>query len=349
MIIIAVWIIAAFTFIQLGVLGYILIRKKRINDFQNRVQELYEKLLPPFIRYISGIEKTEPDLPDSHKLRLEVLQKILNGFSKTLRGESEQKRIHEIAESHLALSYREDLKSRTWSKRVNALFFIEDFHIQSLKKAVWDHLKLLKEEDEEFRQALRVLAVLKDERLPIYLFEKDSIEIGLMKELLRRFNCEQIKTIENKIRESSGKEHETILLAFISFCGEDKYLDQLPFVEEMLTDNRKEVRLKALKSISSYQYTSKQENLTEFFQSEHWEERMYAAKITGIMSLQKLSRELISLMSDEVWWVRFAAAEALWKLPDGEILLEFVANEHEDKFARDMARQTMTQGNGGMQ
>ncbi|RKL67910.1 hypothetical protein CR203_05230 [Salipaludibacillus neizhouensis] len=338
------WVIASLVVllvIQVALFIYILISKKITLNYDEKVETLYQNLLPSYIEIVQDTSQLEPRLPENKKYRKDVVEKLLVRLSEVTAGEGEKARIRKLAETTLLDAYIKILEKGSWAERVNTLFYIEDFGMISIKDHVWQHLGRVESDDEneEYRQTLRVLATIYPEKFLTFILEKDTISESLAKELFRRLDEGSLMEMEKR---TSGKTPIAFKLAFIVLCGEMKLNQHLPFVERCLFDEQKEIRLKAMKSICSYQYFSKTEQLKEFFESEHWEERMYAAKIAGVMELTKYRDHLVDTLADPVWWVRFSSGEAISKLPDGEILLEYVASQNEDAFARDMANQMLT-------
>ncbi|PPA69299.1 HEAT repeat domain-containing protein [Jeotgalibacillus proteolyticus] len=335
------WVAAALFSIQLMLLVYLLITKKRQLNFEGRTNKAYHSIIADYLAFLTGEAEKEPELPKSQRVKQEVLERLLSRFSENTITVLEKNRIQLVAETHLANIYRMRLEKGAWSERVNALYFIEDFRMLSLKETVWSHLSKQEAADEEYRQTLRVLASFHDERLMEYLVKQEALSIGVFKELFRLLPFEAFNDLVVEL-EKENTIPIALQEAFIAYCGESGNYGYLPFIERKLKDSNKEFRLKALRSLCLFQYCSDQEYIKILFTSEHWEERMYAARLAGIMRLSEYRDDLLKLASDTVWWVRFAACEAIKKLPDGEIFLEFAAATHEDPYARDMAKQMKT-------
>jgi len=104
--------------------------------------------------------------------------------------------------------------------------------------------------------------------------------------------------------------------------------------------------LKAMSSLCHYKKMSNPAILSHFFDSEHWQERMYAAKLTGACHFDQYTPHLIYLLSDNVWWVRFAGAENIKIFKDGNKVLEQVSTDHADSYARDIAKHMLTREGG---
>jgi len=346
MIQIALWTAGSLLLIQLLLLVYILINKLSQAHFETKVEDVQMKIQAKYLSYISGDATIEPRLPKSEKIYVEVLERLLNGVADNTTNLFEKKRIQEIAQTHLSTIYQTKLTDGSWADRINALYFIEEFMLIDLKEKVWEHLHSLRDEDEEYRQTLKVLASLQDERMIGYIVRQGEISIGLTKELFRRFTDTSFHKLLTELEKKDQIVPESIELAFIDYCGESGNYEFLSFVEKKIDDPRKEVRLRAFRSLCQYQYCTDTAWIRHFFASEHWEERMYAAKLTGIMTLTEYNDDLVFLAGDQIWWVRFAACEAIKKIPDGEILLEYVSTHHEDLYARNMAQQTLTMKEG---
>lgn len=72
--------------------------------------------------------------------------------------------------------------------------------------------------------------------------------------------------------------------------------------------------------------------------------RAVAAQTTGALREPALVAELQALLADAAWWVRANAARALFDLgAEGAAALVEVLERSDDRFARDMARRTLTE------
>ncbi|AOM83641.1 HEAT repeat domain-containing protein [Salisediminibacterium beveridgei] len=333
--------------IQVLVLVYILYKKSKAKRFEAKVEKYFTKNLSAYLSFISGEHMHEPRLPESGDLKKEILERILNEVSGNSSDPEQLSNIQRIAQSHLSERYETTLLKGKWADRVNTLYFIEDFKMTNVSGQVWQHLTKIQNKDEEYRQTLRVLASFQDERLIDYLIQEQDISLGLIKELLRRLNSGSFEYLVSLIEDGDTDVPQVIEEAFISYCGESRNYEFMRFVERKIEDDRKEIRLKAFRSLCNYQYTSDTNSIKAFFSSEYWEERMYAARLSGIMNLEEYISDLIRLAGDSTWWVRFAACEAIKINPGGEDILHSIVSGHEDSYARDMAKQTLTM-KGGM-
>lgn len=304
-------------------------------------------LKPQFQQYVAGTEPIEPALPATKKNRFKLMETMLDEFLAEELKEEQKARVQLLAEKHLTNHYRRALKKGQWAERINALYYIEDFRLFSLKEDVYQHFMKITKRDEEFRQCLRTCAILQEVRLMDTAIESRNLSFGMIKELLYRLDDNLLKmTLERmQLKEDIS---ENMLYAFISFSGEHQIDMIFPFVEKKLRDERKEVRLKAMSSLCNYKKMADPSILSEFFDSEHWQERMYAAKLTGACHFEQYKPNLIYLLSDNIWWVRFAGAENLKVFKGGNQVLEQVSADHADAYARDIAKHMLTRGGGNL-
>ncbi len=337
MITVILWISGAFLLLQVIVLLYLSVSKQKGIRHDQKVHQIYKHVLVDYLAYLDGETDQEPSLPQEEQIRVKVLEKLLSGYASNIKGAENEQRMRRTAERFLADHYRQVLKKGSWAERVNTLFFIEDYQMKLLQKDVKNHYLSLKEKDEEYRQSLRVLATFGDDSVLQMLKSDETISIGLMKECFRRLPAASIETLK-KDQEMPVQ----VKLSLISYFGETGYYEHLPYVELHIIHEEKEVRLKALAALCQYRYISSANKISPFLTSEVWEERMYAARLSGLLQLTRYSTALMKLAGDPNWWVRFAACEALKQMPDGEILLTFAAEGHEDLYARDMAKQLQT-------
>ena len=345
MLMVFVWVVIVLLGLQLMLLALLITSKIRLLRRDGVVEEQIEAVSPHFIAYIEGTTNSAPELELGLKWRISVAEGILNRISSSFEEEAAKKRLSELAEKYLSSHYRSTLKGGKWADRINALYFIEDFHMMSLRQDVYVHYQSLRKHDEEFRQCLLTATSLQESRLLKDILEHESISTGLIKEILFRLDDTYLEEMMRRV-ESDAVTSEKVLYAFITFLGEQKNRRFYPFIEGKLCDDRKEVRLKAMSSLCDFEEFSNPHLLAPFFTSEYWEERMYAAKIAGACGLTQYQSSMIELFSDSVWWVRFSAADNIYKFQEGDALLAQVSHEHSDDYARDIAKHMLTRRGG---
>ncbi|REJ10401.1 HEAT repeat domain-containing protein [Halobacillus trueperi] len=342
MVAIVMWTVIFLFIVQLCLLSALVISKIQSLKEEQLLSTYMETYEEPFFAYLERKTEEYPHLLSDIRYRVLIVERVLNRFVDQREDGIEYTRVRETAQTHLAHAYRLFLKNGSWSQRVNTLYYIEDFDMVDLKLDVWHYFNRLPVQDEEFRQAVRLLATFQDERVIRTILNSETISQRLVKQVLRRFKEDLIQQMMRVIEDEPGRVPRHVHLAVVSFCGEKGSLDHLPFIERMLRFPSKEIRLKALRSLMELKACTHTEQLDSFYISEVWEERMYAAKIAGRLKLESSQDALLKLAGDSEWWVRYAACEAMKKLPDGDRLLDYTYHHHEDRFARSMARQHLT-------
>jgi len=170
--------------IQLLILALLIGWKMKNLALENEINEKLETLKPQFREYIEGRRQVEPVLSPTGKSQFKLMEKMLDEFAAEDYQEQQKARLHLLADKHLTEYYRQALKKGQWAERVNALYFIEDFRLFSLKEDVYRHFMKISKRDEEFRQCIRACATLQEVRLMDAAIESKDLSFGMIKELL---------------------------------------------------------------------------------------------------------------------------------------------------------------------
>lgn len=336
-----VWVIGILLILQIMLLTGLAGWKTVMIRNEGKINAEISKLQPQYKEYVAGSLISHPDAPAKNRFQAATVERLLESLVHTDATTQYGKRITELAHRHLSERYRIVLQKGTWAERINCLYFIEDFKMEELKDELYVHYKSLHKRDEEYRQCLRAAAVLGEGRISGAFFAEPPLSIGFIKELLVRMDAEMLSDLAEHI-ETRKEVPQNLLFAFITFNGEQKNQAFFPFVEQMIHDERKEVRIKAMKSLCDYEKMSNPSMLAGFFKSVFWEERMYAAKLAGACKLDEYKKPMAQLFSDPVWWVRFAAADNINGLEGGPLLLKDIAATSNDAYARDIAKHMLT-------
>lgn len=335
------WMIGILLVLQLVVLAGLIGWKAVMLRNEAKINAEVARLEPQYRDFVAGSRLGHPEAPAKNRFHLSIVERLLEGMVHAKAHPDNGRRITELAHRLLTDSYRTILKKGTWAERINCMYFVEDFRMLELRQDLYGHYKRLDKRDEELRQCLRTVALLGETRINDALFGEPPLSIGFLKELLARMNPAMLSDLAQHI-ESRKEVPQNLLLAFITFNGEQKNEMFFSFIEKMIQDERKEVRIKAMKSLCDYEKMSNPSLLAGFFKSIFWEERMYAAKLVGACKLEEYKKPMALLFSDPVWWVRFAAAENINSLQDGSLLLKDIAATSKDAFARDIANHMLT-------
>ncbi|GAE25426.1 hypothetical protein JCM9140_1421 [Halalkalibacter wakoensis JCM 9140] len=329
--------------INLVLLLYLLFQKQIAQQHARKKEALTVEL----IKVVEDVARGRiEDIPLKYKrtsLFYSVLEETISHYLQIFNDEQAKKHLKVLCQSEFTSIYRKRLKSGVWSERMNALYYTEEFEMTSLKNEIWNYFQTNRASIEEKYQMIRTLAKLNDKRIVEQVKKSPNWPTFLLKECFRRFEISMLMYLmKNHLEELN----ENVQLALLDIAMETKEQSFLPFFDQLLFSEFQEVRVRALKAISEYEHTSKEEELTIFHQSEFWVERMMFARVAGQLKRKRYSSALVTLLSDESWWVRQAAAEALANYEDGLLILEYVYETSDDPFARDTAYQWLGEAVG---
>ncbi|WP_064093296.1 HEAT repeat domain-containing protein [Rossellomorea aquimaris] len=320
-----------------GLLLYLILRKKKYNRRLRRKEILKSKLSPYLQNHFLHNVEFKTRILQNDPLFFEVLEDLLNHFGMIMKSEETENKTQVIAREFLSEYYVVRMKHPRWSIRMNTLFQIEDFRIDTFRPNLWNRFEELSNNDAiERMQIIKTLASLQDHKLISFLLVSphpfSKVEY---KEVLRRLN----DNVLISFIDSFSKLYEPFQIALIEFIGEQNDIHYLPFVEAQVNNPSLEMRLSTMKTLSSLGYMNDYNKILPLSKSTNWEERMIFARLCGSIKKERSKSTLIQLLEDESWFVRNAAGEALSQYNDGNYILTHIVQSHQDPFAKDMALQ----------
>lgn len=301
---------------------------------------LKEQLKVPLLDYITEGNVSRKFQLDS-ELKMKAAEAVLSNYSQIIEGEREKKNITSFAEHYLQEYYAANLKSRTWSKRMNALYYIEDFRLTVLQEAVLDIATRQRASLEERVHALHILASFQYSQLfQLLTADQRPLSDHEYRNILLR--------LENKEFESFilGFQHcpDPLKWAILDVIGINKDITYTSFVENVFHSNQGEVCVRAIKALASIGYVENVKLYLPLSNADQWQYRMLAAKLFGSLKDSSLVPVLTKLLHDPAWYVRSQAAQSIMMNPDGKNILQEVLIKSQDPFARDMAWEWINKG-----
>lgn len=120
--------------------------------------------------------------------------------------------------------------------------------------------------------------------------------------------------------------------------------EEAPALEKALKDDDIDVRARAADSLGRIKDSGSRQALLAALDDPEWEVRSQATKALGHIGDGRDAPRLVQCLRDREWWVRQNAAAALREMgEEGEVpLIEALWDE--DRFAREMAAQTLEEG-----
>lgn len=332
-----IWLVVGMVAFQLFLLGYLVLKKIIRQRKEKRLEEVYMNTLTPFVDYVADPENSDfHSLLESLKEREVILERLLNHYISVTKDSASSPILQRLSKRYLSKKYRNQLTSSSWSTRMNTLHYIEDFKVSGLADNLLQRLQQTKQWTAEAQQLCRALAALNDERVLEEMERFSDLPTRHYVDVLMRFNEE---ATQHSLQKGLSQGNASFMQAALIYIGQKSVSSFLPQVEQMLKSEKNELRIQALKTIQRLEYISDPQVLAVFFSSENWVERMLVARISGVLRLSRYQRELNMLLGDSVWWVRYAAAEAFTNFNNGDLILTHLSEEHEDRYARDMANQ----------
>lgn len=314
-------------------------RKKKMSAKEQDITLHYEALTDAFSSYmVDPSEDLFIEELRSNPHQTVVLERLLNGYVSVTKGGVQSPLVAELSEEFLSAHYARQLSDKNWAIRMNTLYYIEDFHMQSLQPVLKEKLSRSSQLDLETQQLIRTLASLDEPATISVLAGYPDAPVRLYTDVFKRLS-EKTRLEELDAALRNEPPNKALKHAAMSYIGMSGLIAFLPRIEDELKSGEGELRIQALKAILHLQYLTDPELLAPFLQSASWPERMYACRIAGKLQLSRFKENLSTLLGDPVWWVRYSAAEALVQFSDGDILLAHLSADHPDRYARDMAAQ----------
>lgn len=279
-------------------------------------------------------------------LRREAIQDLLLQRLLATRSKTEEQRILEFAELQYAAAYRDALKSRRWSKRMNALFCIERFRMKSLIPELRDLLKSPKCTENERFLIFRAFAVFgpKDEVIP-YLVQSEALysDKQLLHLLLPLAN-EGLEELGGAFHQLPIRLQRSIVDIFRMHNARSQAV--LNLLEDRMIAEDDELRIRCLHAIANFGYMSPQ--ATERFLARIEQgttasssERLMQAKLMGTIREERYLPHLERLIGDPDYLVRQQAGESLSRYKSGLVTLQRISLTSPDRYAADMASEIL--------
>lgn len=277
--------------------AYLLEKEDRWYDYLVGNIQLDDRLIPKDVDDIVAIER------------------IFLSYIKNLSSSSIRKNIKSFSNEYLSDYYKKLLHSKKWSIRMNALYRINDFHIDSLLDICGDLPvdKLSMEENYE------LLAIYSKFDRHVFLSEISNLTIDFSeyeyKKLLLALEVEILKSL----MEIEDRLPLNCQYAIVDVLAFKKDLDYVPYLESSLDDNNPEIRIRSLKAINEIGFINDFEKYKKFFDSHIWEERLMMAKLFDKFPFSYVELYLEKYLEDESWLVRQQTLDTINKLKSGKV------------------------------
>ncbi|MFC7364089.1 MULTISPECIES: HEAT repeat domain-containing protein [Bhargavaea] len=266
---------------------------------------------------LRGIETASQELVPSDEAELAAVEEIFRAYLTNVSGDKIKERIQEFADVHLAPFYRKKLKSRNWSERMNALYRIEDFGMESL---IGDVRRLERKKltaDERFQ-----LHLIDLQFRPDGFMERNATRLGDLSEYeARQLFFLMPEHVFNETVAMFGKLAPVLQYGLIEVLGMRQDLMRLRFLEELLDSSDPEIRIRVLRAIDAFGIRTPDRILERAFDSPVWEERFLGARMLRRVPADEAARYASRMRDDPSWLVReeIRALSVRQRSPEGKM------------------------------
>ncbi len=304
---------------------------KKIKAYVRNKQDLW-------YRYFNDEISLSPELIPNNDIEIQAIEVIFLAYVQNISNPTVKEKIRDFSNQYLREYYLKLLSRNKWSLRMNALYRIISFEIDSLAdecKKMGKRPRLSRDE----RYQLLVIHSMFDEADFVEGFSSLSTKLSEYeyKKLLIGFNTDILKQLTSQMSEFP----EQYQYYLIDVLGINRDLDLMPFLEGNLSHKNPEIRIRSLKAINEIGIVDDLDKFLIFLDSAIWEERLMLAKLLWNFPLEQVYPYLEQLLQDENWWVRFHAARSIGNSKDGESWLRRFIETAQDQYAIEMALEVL--------
>lgn len=337
--------------LMLLMLFYLIERKSLRLRHLGQVAEAVAELENPSSalgRYLITGERSRSLTASALGIRREAMEEALLNRLAISSSQSERERVYALAEDYFADEYDLLLGSRRWSERMNTLLHIEKFRIQSCKPKLLERLRSLgrgqASDDERFLLVRTLASLHQPEALEELRASSDRFSELQLMQVLRPVKGE----LQDRLVNEFGTLPARIAYALLDTLrlANIRTEEVLQLFERCLLSDDAEMRVRALKALANFGYMTREAaDLLEPRMREGstatWPERLMQVRLAGAARDDRFIPHLERMMADPSYEVRREAAASLSKYRDGTERMRRIAEEHPDRFAREMAAETL--------
>lgn len=345
----ASFILLLITLVVLTIVVYHLRNKIKEKKYSNKKKKWEHYLF----KYLAGeiTIKEAAGLMDSNYF---YLYDFIKPYLKNLKGDDFEKIKKLLKENGMNKFFLEKLKNGRKDEKIKAAVFLGK--IKSEKALPL--LEIYLDSDNKDLQTVSIWAVadigarrLFFKVLKLTLKER-RFTFEILTEILIRFGrdiCGQIEDFlkdnfyrENKLEIILGVPEYQVLALFYDIFGYFRYYPGVQLMEPILTpDCNDEVLIHIFKALVKMEYPV-DKDLSPFLKHDNWVVRSQAARYTGVIKAEGYLEELLFLISDSNWWVRYYSAWAILKTGQIDVLKDIIKSE---KKGKEMSKYVLAQNN----
>ncbi|MEE1131494.1 MAG: HEAT repeat domain-containing protein [Caryophanon sp.] len=329
--------IAALLVVIIAYIGYKRFKQQRVFAARDAYIKRYETT---WYRYLVLHEPFDDAAIPKTKGAFLAVEQLLLSYVDNVSDARIEAKISDFAKRYLYNYYRHMLAQHKWSRRMNALYRIDDFQMDTLLApciALYDKKSTTREERYTL---MAIFANYAPQTFAHYLYTKrsDFSEFEYRRIYVTLSKAQLLDLVQN-IERLPTASAQYALIDTLGAMKDLQYVEQLTL---LLQEDDAELRIRVLKSLYELSWIEDVSLYEPFVQSAIWEERLMVAKILKYVPLLYSENMLLTLLEDANWWVRQQAAETMMRYEEGADVLKCNMVTTTDRFAKDMAQQVLT-------
>lgn len=281
-------------------------------------------------------------LPINVKATHELLaiEAILFSYTRNVSDYQAKEQIATFATEYLQEIYRQQLRSRRWDIRMNALYRVGKFGIVALFPELHRMMKAPKTR----KEFIRILMIY-SHYLPDVFFEEyfKHQKHFTQYELKKLFSMMTNETRDRLITSFSLLSREAQYAA-IDLLGNMRGYNSVNILRSLLNHPDSEIRVRTLKAMYELKVFIDLKQIEPFTRSAVWQERLMTAKLLENVALNKVTDIYTRLIQDDNWWVRHEAARVLSLTKEGRQTLERIGKVAEASYVAEISQHYLLKG-----
>ncbi|GKV68857.1 hypothetical protein NCCP2716_13550 [Sporosarcina sp. NCCP-2716] len=284
---------------------YMVIARHRENRRALQASAYLETNRTSWYEYLRKGTTSEETLIPKNEAELAAVEELLRTLVHNVKGDGIEERISGFSNRHLAGFYRRKLRGRNWGKRMNALYRIHDFGVDSLLPECRKMAKRRVSEEESFLLLLIAMKFRPETFLQEHLADLASLSSNNAKELL--FTMPD-KLFEETIRLADELE-PSVRYALIDVIGMKADVTRKDLLERLISSPDSELRIRVLRAFNSLAIVPPPELYEAAARSDVWQERYQAVRMLKWMPHDTVLRFLPYFTEDSMFLVREEARQ----------------------------------------
>ncbi|MFJ7731843.1 HEAT repeat domain-containing protein [Lysinibacillus sp. NPDC097231] len=335
--VIAVLLVILFLFTM-----YLLYQRQREIHFEKERDAYLQKYSQNWYDYLFNDELFSIVLVPRERAQVAAIEIIFSSYLKNADDVKFKHKIKDFSNLYLKKFYEQDLSSKRWSIRMNALYRIADLQIDELLD-ICQKFEKAKISEEEYFQLLKIYSLFQPN---LFIERIKEPRANYSESEYRRLFILLEDDVFIRLFEDFNGWTKKIQFAAIDTAAVKRNMQYIDKLKQLLSHDMAEIKIRALKGLYEIGVIDEIESYVPFVTSEMWEVRLMVAKIFKYAPLNYTYPYLEQLLQDENWWVRSQAAKTIAEDRQGITKLQHFMESSNDQYAIEMAQEIVVRKQG---